>query len=247
MTAPLISIYKLHWPDLLRRLDEFVGVLSMDEQERASRFHFDLDRQRFILCRAWLRCILGEHLAMPPHAVAFRLGSHGKPAVDGPWQFNLSHSGIWALCAVARGLPVGVDIEVIRPMPDAADLALEFFSPDEASMIHSGTPEQLEQRFLALWTRKEAFVKALGTGFYTDPGNFTVGLDARFIEDGGGQRWHQEARDCSRLRRCAMCTRCAGLAGDADQHPFLLKRHQRKSNLGRLTRQQSKRSLNRTW
>ena len=58
--APLISIYKLHWPDLLRRLDEFVGVLSMEEQERASRFHFNQDRQRFILCRAWLRCILGN-------------------------------------------------------------------------------------------------------------------------------------------------------------------------------------------
>ena len=129
MTAPLISIYMLHWPDLLRRLDEFAGVLSMDEQERASRFHFDQDRQRFILCRAWLRCILGEHLAMPPHAVTFRLGSHGKPAVDGPWQFNLSHSGTWALCAVARGLPVGVDIEMFREMADAEELAERFFTP----------------------------------------------------------------------------------------------------------------------
>ena len=142
MTVPLISIYKLHWPDLLRRLDEFVGVLSMDEQERASRFHFDQDRQRFILCRAWLRCILGEHLAMPPHAVAFRLGSHGKPAVDGPWQFNLSHSGMWALCAVARGLPVGVDIEMFREMADAEELAERFFTPDEARMVHAANPRE---------------------------------------------------------------------------------------------------------
>ena len=187
MTAPLISIYKLHWPDLLRRLDEFVGVLSMDEQERASRFHFDQDRQRFILCRAWLRCILGEHLAMPPHAVAFRLGSHGKPAVDGPWQFNLSHSGMWALCAVARGLPVGVDIEMFREMADAEELAERFFTPSEARMVHAANPR--EHGFFTVWTRKEAFVKAVGTGFYTDPSDFTAGLDTAFVEDDNGRRW----------------------------------------------------------
>jgi 4'-phosphopantetheinyl transferase len=187
VTVPLIDVYKLHWPDLLPYLDALTTVLSTDERERTSRFHFDQDRKRFILCRAWLRCILGELLEIPPQAVAFRLGSHGKPAVDGPWEFNLSHSGMWALCAAVRGLPVGADIEVLRELADAADLAKRFFAPTEARMVHASNPRA--HAFFTVWTRKEAFVKAVGTGFYTDPGEFVAALNAPFIGDDRGLRW----------------------------------------------------------
>jgi 4'-phosphopantetheinyl transferase len=182
-----IDVYKLHWPEMLPRLPEFSGFLSADERERAARFYFEKDRRRFTLCRGWLRCILAGRLDMQPGAVVFSQGAHGKPAVDGPWQFNLSHSGEWAVCAVARDLPVGVDIEAHRDMPDAADLADRFFTPDEARLIRAGAPG--EPRFFTVWTRKEAFVKAAGTGLYTDLRSFTAGLDEEFIADAGGRRW----------------------------------------------------------
>ena len=126
-------------------------------------------------------------MGMPPQTVVFHLGSQGKPSVDGPWQFNLSHSGTWALCAVVRDLPVGVDIEVLRNMADAEDLAERFFTPVEARMVQAANPR--ERHFFTVWTRKEAFVKANGQGFYTDPGAFTAGLDAEYVEDDEGFCW----------------------------------------------------------
>jgi 4'-phosphopantetheinyl transferase len=203
VTLPLIAVYKLHWPDLMPRLQELADLLSVDERERAARFHFEKDRQRFTLCRAWLRCILGGRLEVPPQAVVLRPGSHGKPAVDGPWQFNLSHSGMWALCAVARGLPVGVDIEAHREMADAEDLAGRFFTPDEAQLVRAG--DRRERRFFTVWTRKEAFVKANGTGFHTDPRGFTAGLDAQFIEDRGGRRWGIRNLELVQGHAAALC------------------------------------------
>jgi 4'-phosphopantetheinyl transferase len=186
VTPPVIHVYKLRWPD---RLAELAGLLSADEQERAARFHFDKDRQRFTVCRAWLRGILGGLLQTPPQTIVFSLGERGKPGVEGPWRFNLSHSHDWAVCAAAWDLPVGIDIEAPREIRDAEHLARQFFTSDEQRMVCSGPQNRLEHRFLTVWTRKEAFVKATGNGLYTDLGDFTAGLDASFIEDGSGQQW----------------------------------------------------------
>ncbi|HEY9646598.1 MAG TPA: 4'-phosphopantetheinyl transferase, partial [Chroococcidiopsis sp.] len=108
------------------------GLLSADEQERAARFYFELDRQRFIASRGLLRQILGRYLDCDPQAIAFSYAERGKPLLMGDFggdpsgdkapcavQFNLSHSGAIALYAIGQDRRIGIDIEQIRPMPTA--------------------------------------------------------------------------------------------------------------------------------
>lgn len=192
--TPLIDVYTLHWPDWTPRLADFIDLLSDDERERASRFHRAEDCKRFVSCRAWLRCILGKRLQAPPERIVFANGPYGKPGIEGKWEFNISHSGDWAVCAVAEDLPVGIDIEACRMAPDAEALARQFFSPEDWRQIRFGGEALLAQRFLTVWTRKEAFVKATGVGLFTDLACFTVGLDASFVEapddlTGNSRRW----------------------------------------------------------
>ena len=110
------------------------GVLSPAEITRAERLVQPKDRQRFITARTALRGILGSYLGLPPAAVSFRINAHGKPYLDpasAMLQFNLSHSGDWALCAVTTAGEVGVDIERVRPCSPAYRLkvARRFFLP----------------------------------------------------------------------------------------------------------------------
>ncbi len=100
--------------------------LSSDELARAARFHFERDRTRFSVARAALREILAHYLGTSPAEIAFVYGDHGKPALAPPYgdlRFNLSHSHDLALCAVARGSEVGVDVERIRELDDLEGMA----------------------------------------------------------------------------------------------------------------------------
>ena len=107
-------------------------LLSRDEQERARKFRHAEHRQRYILARASLRRPLAERLRIAPRVVEFVETKYGKPRLapvhgSADMEFNLSHSGNLALYAFTRGRAVGVDVELIREMPDADDLAERFF------------------------------------------------------------------------------------------------------------------------
>jgi 4'-phosphopantetheinyl transferase len=150
-------------------LERLTVTLSYAERDRASRFRFDQHRNRFIVGRGWLRATLGCYLQTEPGALDFRYGAHGKPALAGAfdkagWHFNLAHSGPLALLAVTRLGEVGVDIEEVRPMPDAEDLVNRFFSGREATLFRNLPEHQKSEAFFNLWTRKEAWLKATGEG-----------------------------------------------------------------------------------
>ncbi len=175
-------------------LDACRAVLSADEVLRAERFHLELHRRRFTLCRGLLRTLLGRYLAVPPHRIAITCGEHGKPAVAGPAPadglcFNLAHSRDLVLLAFAWNRPVGVDIEYLRDMPRAEDLARRFFSPDEHAGILRLPPGRRREGFLRCWTAKEAFLKATGAGFSFPMDRFSVcpfpGEPARLIRVAG--------------------------------------------------------------
>jgi 4'-phosphopantetheinyl transferase len=153
-------------PETLRRL---LATLSPDEIERAERFHFDLDRQRFIAGRGFLRGILGYYLGAEPAEIEFQYGSNGKPALAGRLAgigllFNVAHCESLALVAVNRNSMVGVDVERVRPLPDADDLAARFFSPRERAVYHKSPDGKRPAAFFNIWTRKEAWLKATGEG-----------------------------------------------------------------------------------
>ena len=141
------------------------AVLSSDEQARAARFHFARDRQRFIVARGILRHSLARYLAVDPAMLRFIYGAHGKPALAGvDLPFNLAHSADRVVVALGGNGPLGVDQEWVRPIPDAAAIAAYYFTPGEVAELHSLPPEQFPVGFYNAWTRKEAFLKAVGSG-----------------------------------------------------------------------------------
>ncbi len=163
-------------------LDPHAYHLSAEERERASRFHFDWDRKRFILSHGSLRAILGHYLDLPPEAIVFGLGEHGKPNLDpvpnnAGTRFNLSHSGDLVLIAVARQSEVGVDVEKIRPEIELERLAKRFFSADEAEGLMALESGLRLQAFFRCWTRKEAYIKAHGKGLSIPLNQFRVSLE----------------------------------------------------------------------
>jgi 4'-phosphopantetheinyl transferase len=150
-------------------------LLTSDERGRARGFKFDRDRHRFVAARGMLRAILGGWLGRDPHALQFAAGDHGKPYLaDDAVFFNTAHSEDHALFVLADRSPVGVDIEVVRDLPDALDIADRFFTPREAATLREMPEPQRRIAFFQCWTRKEAYVKALGEGLLRPLDSFEV-------------------------------------------------------------------------
>jgi 4'-phosphopantetheinyl transferase len=171
-------------------LNLLARTLSADELERAGKFRFPRDRDRFMTARAMLRAILARYLGRDPVSVAFTYGPQGKPAVHGSageieLGFNLTHSEDLALIAVTYGRPVGVDLEGVRPFEDVKDVPARIFSPRELAEFQSLAPSHRATAFFSAWTRKEAFVKATGLGFSTEVAEvevtFAPGQPARLV------------------------------------------------------------------
>lgn len=162
-------------------IDAMAELLSVDEQHRAGRFHFERDRRLFIAARGILRLLLGRYLSRPPHGLRFWYGPQGKPALapecgGDELQFNLSHSHGLALFVLARGRGVGVDLEWIRPDLATEQIAAQFFAPREVLMLREVPVERRVEAFFNCWTRKEAYIKATGEGFSLPLGGFVVSL-----------------------------------------------------------------------
>ncbi|MDQ6673651.1 MAG: 4'-phosphopantetheinyl transferase superfamily protein [Chloroflexota bacterium] len=151
-------------PEVLQR---FTETLSEDETARAKRFHFERDRSSFIAARGALRALLGRYLATAPAQLSFKYGPQGKPELDPETDlaFNLSHSATTALIGLARGEPIGIDLEQVQAFDVVQDLPEAIFSPRELAEFSALPATELPMAFFAAWTRKEAVVKALGLGF----------------------------------------------------------------------------------
>jgi len=169
------------------------GLLSADERERAGRFAFGRDRRRYIVARARLRQLLGERLGAAPESLRFVYKPHGKPALarcpgQRDLRFNVSHCGEVAAYAFAEGREVGVDIEEVRELSDADDIAMRFFSRRERAAYMRLPVRERPQGFFNCWTRKEAFIKALGSGLSCPLDSFDVsfapGRPARILRVG---------------------------------------------------------------
>jgi len=153
------------------------STLSADETERAERFHFDRDRHRFIVAHIALRDILSRYLDCEPNEITFSVNPYGKPELTNHnLEFNLSHSGDFALIAVTQKYKVGVDVEYIRSNSDPESIAERFFSTSEFSELISLPPEQRTTGFFNCWTRKEAYIKAQGLGLSLPLDSFDVSL-----------------------------------------------------------------------
>lgn len=143
-----------------------IELLDAEERARAARFHRSIDRDRYTVAHAALRLLLGLYLDRAAHEIRFQHGQRGKPFLadhPGLW-FNLAHTDDLALVAVSRGGEVGVDVERVVDLPDALDVARVCFALSEQQMLRAESRGNRARAFFAGWTRKEAYVKAVGTG-----------------------------------------------------------------------------------
>jgi 4'-phosphopantetheinyl transferase len=186
------------------RIDGYRSLLSADELERAVRFRFDRHRNDYIAGRGMLRVLLGRYLKHPPEAVEISYSHYGKPLLpDNRLQFNLAHSGGLALFVFTLHDEVGVDIERERDLRDALAIAERFFSPSERAVLRELPDSERVPAFFRCWTRKEAFIKAVGEGLSYPLADFDVTLasgdPARLLSIRGSEeearRWSLHSLD----------------------------------------------------
>lgn len=162
----------------LAQAERCATLLDSAEIIRAGRFLRDEDRARYMTSHAALRLILGATLGLSPDTLDIGQDDSGRPYLTNPverrYDFNLSHSGRYALIGLARSARIGVDVEARRPLPDALRIAKSHFAPDEAAALADLPRDAREEAFFGLWTRKEAVVKALGAGLSLPLNDFTV-------------------------------------------------------------------------
>lgn len=187
-------------------VERSMALLCDDERHRASTFIFERDRRRFASARAWLRQLLGGWLGVHAARVEFSYGVYGKPALGGRFatagvRFNLSHCDDLAVCALALDREVGVDVEAVRALDEADALAVRYFSDRERESYLALDRRDRPLGFFRCWTRKEAFIKALGHGFAHPLDTFDVTLSpgepARILRvnerSGRDSGWHLES------------------------------------------------------
>jgi 4'-phosphopantetheinyl transferase len=176
-----VHVWQANLDQARSQTEAFLHVLSVDERERADRFHFPKDRDHFIVARGVLRNILGLYLNRDPASFSFQYSSHGKPFLapankPDAISFNLSHSNGIALYAMTRGREVGIDVEFIRSGPQGDQIAERFFSQQEIAALHALPPDVQRYAFFLCWTRKEAYIKARGEGLSMPLDCFDVSL-----------------------------------------------------------------------
>jgi 4'-phosphopantetheinyl transferase len=185
----------LSLPD--RSIQQLNQILSTDERIRAERFHFEKDRKKFIIGVGILRTIMGCYIGVEPSELRFCYGKHGKPGLSDAFgnkkiHFNMSHSEDLALYGFTRDHEIGVDIELIRDIPEMDKIAEQFFSKKENDVFRSLPDSKKKEVFFNCWTRKEAFIKAIGDGLYQPLDKFDVALipgePARLLRIGGDSK-----------------------------------------------------------
>lgn len=176
-----VHIWRATLDQPVERVQQLAQRLSGDERARAGRFHFELDRKRFIVGRGVLRTILGRYLGIEPRRLQFCYGSQGKPYLaerigDSTLRFNLAHSHGLALLAFTRGREIGIDLERVCTEVKCEPIAARFFSQRENSTLRALPPTVKHKAFFACWSRKEAYLKARGEGFSLPLDGFDVSL-----------------------------------------------------------------------
>jgi 4'-phosphopantetheinyl transferase len=158
------------------------ALLSPDERERAARLLCEHKRARFIAGRSAVRVLLSRYLGGAPQTLSFHYGPRGKPSLAGGTSqpelfFNYSNSRNLGLLAVSTVREVGIDIEYRHRGISVAPLARHILSGSEAVAFQRLPPIQRKPALLTTWTRKEAYVKALGVGLALPLKSFSVAVD----------------------------------------------------------------------
>ena len=181
-----VHIWRYYPEETNSQMETLQDTLSADELARSEKFHFEKDRKKFILTRGILRKLLGCYLNKNPQQIRFDYTSFGKPflAIDSEnsnISFNLTHSGEIVLYAISCNQELGIDVEQVRDHTDVMAIAKRFFSQREIGQMEKANEKNRTQLFFRYWTRKEAFVKALGKGVSFPMERLDVSLINKFL------------------------------------------------------------------
>jgi 4'-phosphopantetheinyl transferase len=181
----LESVAPAHWSVLAHLLDD-------GERARAERFYFERDRQAYVAAHALARTLLSVQSPRPPKDWCFSANTHGKPeVVQGdiahadaalPLRFNLSHTRGLVAVGVTLANDVGIDVEAIEPKRLGLELAERTFAPAEVALLRATPPDALPEALFAIWTLKEACIKAVGLGLAMPLEAFAVSLDPLAVD-----------------------------------------------------------------
>ena len=176
-----IHVWHANLDQTTSRVLGFETTLAPDERRRADRFHFQTDRDHFIVARGLLRAILSRYLDLKPSQLRFCYSLYGKPALakesgGDVLRFNLSHSHGIALYALTLHRDLGIDLEQIRTDWPSEQIAARFFTPSEVAQLRALPANVWHEAFFHCWTRKEAYIKARGEGVSLSLDKFEVSL-----------------------------------------------------------------------
>ncbi len=182
LSSDHIDVWLCHLKDLSSDINEFYNLLSDDERDRADKLKVEDKRRQYIITRGTLRRRLALLTNIDPEDFVFEYLKQGKPVLTNDPRcvditLNVSHSNEFALIAISRKHHIGVDIEKINHDSDPNQLVTRFFSKAEQSEFRA-LPEAIRAKaFCACWTRKEAFIKAIGDGITYGLDTFDVTVD----------------------------------------------------------------------
>jgi 4'-phosphopantetheinyl transferase len=173
-----IHVWSVRLDPPAEQVERLGRYLSAEEWERANRFRFEKHRRQYVVGRGALRSLLASYLGTRPELVKFSYGPRGKPFLDpqGDLQFNLTNSDELALVGFVLGREIGVDVEYLRKMADCEQISERFFSESERTVLRSLPFPAKEEAFFNCWTRKEAYLKAVGEGLAAPLDSFDVTL-----------------------------------------------------------------------
>ncbi len=196
----MIRLWFVNLTDFFAESDRLKDLLSATEWERTKRQRIPQRRLEFITARGLLRLLLARELNITAQRVPIDYTPYGKPklvsAQNEQLQFNMSHSAGCALYALSDDSPVGVDIEQIRSRRSVGSVARRLFTPAEQRFLFCATPDDdATHRFHALWVRKEAYAKAVGTGLSSALGGFEMLQDDETPEGGSPIRSAERSSD----------------------------------------------------
>lgn len=187
-----VDIWSIKLTDNTYDTAALITLLDQREQKRYQRLHPN-HQHRYLLSHYACRQILSRYCQIAANEILFNLNQHGKPTVTGSdIQFNLSHSHDLAIVAISASNDIGVDVEYLKPKPHWQKLAKRFFNPDEIDYLNQQAEDRQLMAFFQLWTRKEAFIKALGTGLSTPLHSFnSSGGDQVKLDSDNKSHWYQ--------------------------------------------------------
>jgi len=195
-----VHIWNFDLDKINSQIERFEKILSNDELTRADKFHFEIDKVRYICSRALLRILLRAYTGLSPNEINFTLNDYGKPSLstihhNPGLHFNLSHSKQFMSVGFAKDALIGMDVELMKPLKDHLEIAKRFFSNSEIEQLNAFPKEKILEGFYSCWTGKEAVIKLSGEGLSYPLKDFDVQLKELKINESYRYKVNLKSKD----------------------------------------------------